>query len=240
MLADASQNISSGKLTHGIELDSSIKSVVEFIEIHFVEFSKKVKGEITASEKSLTDKLCKYLNRNAGAYPFYFHHENVENHASGISPQIDIGTLSESEKLLIGDRSYGEFDSFFSIEAKRLPTPGQNREKEYVIGQDRSSGGIERFKKGIHGKNLRYAAIIGYIQKEDFEFWFLKINNWIDELINSSNNKWLSEDKLIKVVEADEDGCAKFESNNIRIDTEPEIESIKLLHFWISLIDNLN
>ena len=122
MLADSSQNISSGMLTEGIELDSSIKSVIEFIEIHFSNFSQKVKGEISSSEKALTDKLCKFLNRNSSTYPFFFHHENVENHASGMSPQTNIGMLSESERLIIGDRSYGEFDSFFSIEAKRLPT----------------------------------------------------------------------------------------------------------------------
>lgn len=158
MLADASRNISSEKLTEGIEPESSVKSVVEFIEIHFIEFSNRVKGEITTSEKSLTDKLCKYFSRNAGNYRFYFHHENVENHASGISPQMDMGTLSEKEKLIVAYRSYGEFDSFFSIEAKRLPTRGRNREKEYVIGQVRPSGGIERFKKTIHGRYLKHAA----------------------------------------------------------------------------------
>ena len=234
MLADTSQNISSGMLTEGIELDSSIKSVVEFIETHFTEFSKKVKGEITTSEKSLTDKLCKYFNRNVGNYPFYFHHENVENHASGISPQTDIGTLSEEEKLTVGDRSYGEFDSFFSIEAKRLPTPGHNREKEYVIGQDKPSGGIERFKKSIHGKKLKHAAIIGYIQKEDASHWYLKINDWIDELITTDPNFWNTNDKLTKH-ELKLNGLDKFTSENFRSEIDGKKDSIKLFHFWISL-----
>jgi len=236
MLADASQNISSGMLTEGIEPDSSIKSVVEFIEIHFTKFSKKVKGEITTSEKSLTDKLCKYFNRNVGNYPFYFHHENVENHASGISPQTDIGTLSEEEKLTVGDRSYGEFDSFFSIEAKRLPTPRQNREKEYVIGKDRPSGGIERFKKKIHGKNLKYAAVIGYIQEEDANHWFLKINDWIGELIASTPELWKEDDKLTKQ-DIELDGLNKFISKNFRAEVDGQEDFINLFHFWISLID---
>ncbi|MDC7996333.1 hypothetical protein [Altibacter sp. HG106] len=236
MLADASRNTSSGQLTHGIELDSSITSVVEFIEIHFTQFREKVKGEITASEKSLTDKLCKYFNRNAGSYPFYFHHENVENPASGISPQTDIGTLSDNEKLVIGDRSYGEFDSFFSIEAKRLPTPGQNREKEYVIGQDRPSGGIERFKSGIHGKNLKYAAIIGYIQEEDANHWYLKINNWIGELMSSTPDLWKEDDKLIEQA-SKLDGINKFVSKNFRSEAKGQEDFISLFHFWISLID---
>lgn len=240
MLADALHNNSNGKITKGIELDSSIKSVIEFIEIYFPEFSTKVKGELTSSEKSLTDRLCKFLNRNASSYPFYFHHENVENHASGISPQTDIGTLSESEDLIIGDRSYGEFDSFFSIEAKRLPTPGHKREKEYVIGhvtkegKTVESGGIERFKKGIHGKNLKYAAIIGYIQNENGEHWYLKINSWISELIISSPQLWKEEDKLIK----NQSGVStpdKFTSKNFRLKKNGQTDFINLFHFWINL-----
>lgn len=237
MLADSSQNISSGMLTEGIEPDSSIKSVIEFIEIHFANFSQKVKGEIASSEKALTDKLCKFLNRNASTYPFFFHHENVENHASGMSPQTDIGTLSESERLIIGDRSYGEFDSFFSIEAKRLPTSGQNREKEYVIGHDKPCGGIERFKKRIHGKDLKYAAVIGYIQKEDADYWFLQINDWIRELITSTPDLWKEEDKLIKQ-DIQLKGLDKFISKNSRLEANRQVDFISLFHFWVNIIDN--
>ena len=234
MFADVFQNSSSGKLTEGIELDSSIKSVVEFIEIYFAEFSIKVNGETTASEKSLTDKLCKYLNRNASTYPFYFHHENVEDHSSGISPQTDIGILSYNEQLNVEDRNYGEFDSFFSIEAKRLPTPGQKREKEYVIGYEKPCGGIERFKKGIHGKNLRYAAIIGYIQKEDTDYWFLEINNWISELIISASKEWTDDDKLT-MEQNQVDGLDKFKSTNLRFGNRESEDFISLFHFWINL-----
>lgn len=239
MLADTPQNINSGQLTNGVELDSSITSVVEFIEIHFAQFSEKVKGEITANEKSLTDKLCKYFNRNAGNYPFYFHHENIENPSSGRSPQIDIGTLSNNDKIIIGDRSYGEFDSFFSIEAKRLPTPGHKREKEYVIGMDRPCGGIERFKKGIHGKNLKHAAIIGYIQREDSNYWFLKINDWIGELIISTSDLWKEDDKLIKLYSTQQ-GIDKFVSKAFRSQIDDKEEFIELFHFWINQINQRN
>ncbi|WP_375579870.1 hypothetical protein ABWH96_01975 [Marivirga tractuosa] len=238
MLADRIENIGNGELSEGIEIDASIKAVMEFIEIHFSGFSEKVKGEITASEKALTDKLCKYFNRVTGSYPFYFHHENVEDHSSGMSPQIDIGTLSREEQINVGDRTYDEFDSFFSIEAKRLPTPGHNREREYVIGHDKSNGGIERFKKGIHGYGLRYSAIIGYVQKEDFDFWFLQINNWIDELIKTTKGEWIAEDKLKKLTVKTGTQIVKFESDNIRIPVKSFTDKIKLLHFWIMLEDN--
>jgi hypothetical protein len=240
MLADRIKNIGSGELSEGVEIDASIKAVIEFIETHFSGFSEKVKGEITASEKALTDKLCKYFNRIAGSYPFYFHHENVEDHSSGISPQIDIGTLSREEQITVGDRSYDEFDSFFSIEAKRLPTPGQNREKEYVIGQNKPTGGIERFKKGIHGKGLRYAAIIGYVQKEDFDFWFLQINDWIEELVKTSNGEWINKDRLKRRTVQSGSQLVKFESDHIRIPVKSETDKIKLFHFWITLIERIS
>lgn len=232
MLADSLQNNGNGKLTRGIELDASIKVVIEFIEVHFSEFSNKVKGEISTNEKALTDKLCKFLNRKVGNYPFYFHHENVENHASGISPQTDIGTLSKNVQLTVGDMSYGEFESFFSLEAKRLPTPGQYREKEYVIGYNKPSGGIERFKKRIHGNHLKYAAIIGYIQKEDKNHWFLKINGWIDELIFSAPREWKENDKLTNIGECSEN-VSKFISKNSRQEVDGVEDFIELFHFWI-------
>lgn len=234
MLADALQNSGSGKLTAGIELDSSIQSVIEFIETYFAEFSTKMKGNTTSSEKSLTDKLCKFLNRKADSHPFFFHHENVENPDSGRSPQIDLGTVSRSEQLIVGDRTYGEDESFFSIEAKRLPTPGHKREKEYVIGHNKPCGGIERFKRGIHGNSLRYAAIIGYIQKHDAEHWFLQINNWITDLTRSNPSEWIEDDKLVSKNNIGAEP-RKFVSKNIRTATN---DHINLFHFWINLTDD--
>ena len=57
MLADRVENTGNGKLSSGVEFDASIKAVIEFIEINFPIFSDKVKGEITASEKALNDKV---------------------------------------------------------------------------------------------------------------------------------------------------------------------------------------
>tara|TARA_R110002124_G_scaffold9336_3_gene47834 strand:+ start:303 stop:1031 length:729 start_codon:yes stop_codon:yes gene_type:complete len=237
MLADQVENRINGQLSDGIEVNASIKAVVEFIETHFPDFSEKIKGDITVSEKALTDKLCKYFNRQAGSYPFYFHHENVEDHSSGKSPQTDMGTLSREEQITVEDRVYGEWDSYFSIEAKRLPTLGHNREKEYIIGHDKPNGGMERFKKGIHGKNLKYAAIIAYVQKENFDYWFLQINGWIDDLVKISHGDWTEEDKLIKSGTNSTVKFAKFESDNISLPIAPQKQKTRLFHFWISLVD---
>ncbi len=237
MLSENQPFIGSGALniTADIELPASISAVINFIELQFAAFILNLTGNYNTSEKALTDKLCKFLNRNAVGYPFFFQHENVESYSSGLSPQVDIGTVSYSTQLNIGDKSYGEFDSFFSIEAKRLPTPGAGREKEYIIGTNKSSGGIERFKKGIHGKGLRYAALVAYIQKEDFEYWLLTINGWIDELITSEGEFWKLEDKLKR--ELNTNSLARYKSTNYRI-IGMQNDYINLVHFWLKMDDS--
>src|SRR5947199_34120 len=97
-----------------------------------------------------------FFNKEAKREPFRFQPEFIEVITSGRSPKVDFGTLSDSEKIIISDREYGDDDSFFSFEAKRLPTPGTGREKEYVTGNGiKQSGGIERFKKGLHGSKIK-------------------------------------------------------------------------------------
>jgi hypothetical protein len=237
MLSDQPINIANGSLTSGIEPDDSIKAVVSFIKECFKSFADANKGAVRLNEKGLSQKLCIFLNRNAKRQPFFFHPEFMEDVDSGISPQVDIGTLHEEEKIIISDREYGDEDSFFSIEAKRLPTPGSNREKEYVIGYNSQSGGIERFKKGLHGPKTKYAAIVGYVQKEDFNHWFLKINSWIQELaVDETNDLWHDSDTL-KCENIQESIMVELFSEHKRILNGSKLDDISLFHFWINLIE---
>jgi len=115
-------------------------------------------------------------------------------------------------------------EEVFVIEAKRLP-PTSSR--EYVKG-DR--GGIERFKKEKHGKKHDIAAMLGYVQGNDFNYWHTKVNSWIDDLRNDSsqNPGWENQDKLTAVNVAD---IAEYTSKHSRKTKEP----ITLHHFWINL-----
>lgn len=236
MLADQPTNIANGSLTSGLEADDSIKAVVVFIKECFKTFAVNNKGAVSLNEKGLSQKLCIFLNRSAKRHPFFFHSEFMENIDSGISPQIDIGTLHEDEKIVISDREYGDEDSFFSIEAKRLPTPGTNREKEYVVGFDTESGGIERFKKGLHGPKIKYAAIVGYVQKEDFNHWFLKINSWIHDLaITDSTGLWKDADQ-VKCDNINDPIFVELSSEHTRRILGLTSNNIFLYHFWIDLI----
>ncbi len=237
MLSDSLLNTTNGNISTGIEANDSIKAVVDFIKKHFGAFAEKYRHGDVSTEKGLNQKLCIFFNIRTKAEPFFFHHEFMENTASGKSPQVDIGTILIPDILEVADRQYNESDSFFSIEAKRLPTEGTNREKEYVIGHPSPSGAIERFKKGIHGSRLKFAAIIGYVQNNSFDHWFLKVNSWIEELaIDSSQSLWSNNDMLEKSINNNSDPFWELISENQRDNGGGQLDTIKIFHFWINLI----
>lgn len=116
--------------------------------------------------------------------------------------------------------------SIYSVEAKRLPAPSKNREKEYVIGK-KKNGGIERFKLEEHGKGLIECGMVGYIEKDSFDYWFKSINSWISEL--SGRNNW-AESEQLQNLEKD-NSYAKSYSVVHRIN-----DHLSLFHLWIKNI----
>lgn len=238
MLADAHLSISTGKIK-GPEPDSSILAVVAFVEKQLISFSQKYTGSSVKNEKGLTQQLVLLLNFHANAEGclFWFDKEYMENPERGDSPQVDIGTITRLEQgFIIESKNYSKHESFFSLEAKRLGKLGKKRAKEYLIGRfehDKyiSCGGVERFKQGIHGRNLKYGAMIGYVQKHDFSYWHNQINSWIDDLIQKqikSPVNWIQNDKLRQ--EYSKSVTAKYTSVNSR-----QNDSVTLFHLWIKL-----
>jgi hypothetical protein len=238
MLSENPINSISGNISFGIELDDSIKAVIDFLRINLLKFASNGKNHKLLPEESTNQLLCGFLNKEAKKHPFRFQPEFIEELTSGRSPKVDFGTLSDEEKIVISDREYGEDDSFFSFEAKRLPTPGSGREKEYVTGEGaKISGGIERFKKRLHGSKIKYAAIVGYVQKEDFNHWFVKINGWIDELSAvDTTGLWTVNDR-INCDDLNVSVFIELFSEHSRINTDGEQAGIELYHFWINLIE---
>ena len=237
MLVDNNKSITLGRLI-GPEIEAPIRAVVGCVERVLIDFSDKYTGSYIKNEKGLTQKLIHMLTIHARSeyHPFYFDKEYMEVPERGDSPQVDIGVISAIEEgIVIGAKAY-EGESFFSMEAKRLSKLGSNRLMEYLIGRYEKGkynncGGVERFKQGIHGKNLSYGAIIGYVQEHDFRHWYYLINSWVEELINrkiSSPAKWLLRDKLHE--EYIKTSTAKFISINSR-----QNDSITLFHLWVSL-----
>jgi len=237
MLADIHKSIAAGKII-GPETDAPIIAVVNCVERVLINFSDKYTNSEIKNERGLTQKLMHMLADHAlhEYYPFRFEKEYMEVPERGDSPQVDIAAISTLEEgIVIGAKAY-EGESFFSMEAKRLAKLGSKRLMEYLIGRYEkekynSCGGVERFKQRIHGRNLHYGAIIGYVQDYDFVHWHGQLNSWIKELINKkifSPVNWMPKDKLEK--EYIKSTTAKFISANSRHD-----DTITLFHLWASL-----
>ncbi len=107
----------------------------------------------------------------------------------------------------------------FVIEAKRLRAASK---KEYV------TSGITRFKTNQHGVDHNYAAMLGYVQENNFLHWHGKINTWIGELAVEDNSMWSKSENLEQV---SNNVLGEYESIHSRIGGKP----IKLYHFWINI-----
>jgi hypothetical protein len=116
------------------------------------------------------------------------------------------------------------------LEAKRLN--GSSHSHEYVYG---NTGGIERFKRCVHASNDSVCGMIGYIQVQDANCWFAKVNNWIDRLAKENTDEtidWTHEsEKLIPVNSFI--NVQKYSSLNHR---KPKDDSIQIFHYFIELL----
>lgn len=77
----------------------------------------------------------------------------------------------------------------FYVEGKRLPKHKTQTKEEYVVGINsygHPCGGIERFKKGMHGDSSRILnnGLIAYIENNSMKYWVEKINRTIQQKYN--------------------------------------------------------
>ncbi|MDR1883647.1 MAG: hypothetical protein LBR26_12825 [Prevotella sp.] len=121
----------------------------------------------------------------------------------------------------------------YTIEAKRLPTGTGEREKEYIYGFFNSgspSGGIQRFKTGDHGFGLSKSSLLGYMEANDFFYWYSTINQWIVDKAKELPEEW-KDDEQLQEFEIDlAQTCSISRSIAYR-----SVDSIKLFHLWIKI-----
>ncbi len=142
---------------------------------------------------------------------------------------------AEEEGLYVASQTYELDEPFYVLEAKRLPTPGSDREREYVVGNDsKQYGGIERFKENLHGDGLLYAGIIAYIQEDRKPSWLEIINQWITDLIIhppiTAHSTWSQDDLLCQ-----ETTETPLVSECFSIHHRAYGDPLQLRHFWLYL-----
>ncbi|GHV59571.1 hypothetical protein FACS1894182_13870 [Bacteroidia bacterium] len=120
----------------------------------------------------------------------------------------------------------------YTVEAKRLPTGTGKREKEYIYGHFASgspAGGIQRFKTEDHAYGLSKSALLGYIEKKEFTYWFTTINSWISDKANELTD-WNTNEQLQHL---EVSSCGHFSVS--RSTANRSSDSINLFHLWIKI-----
>ena len=109
----------------------------------------------------------------------------------------------------------------------------------FVTGTDRSSGGptggIQRFKLGLHGGHVDAAAMVGYIEKHSPHHWHGVINGWIADLIgvtSADGSVWSSADKL-QPLQVDAGKRTAFSVSVHQRAHGCSTPTIAINHFWV-------
>ncbi|MCY2994885.1 MAG: hypothetical protein NTY19_44540 [Planctomycetota bacterium] len=154
---------------------------------------------------------------------------------------VDMGVHGTEETTLIGVRPYSIYEPFLVIEAKRLPGPSKDREREYVTGTDRSSGGptggMQRFKLGLHGNKVETAAMVGYIERLSPGHWHGAINGWVNDLTGVTSTDgcvWSSADRL-QPLQVNDGNRTAFSVSRHQRRHECVTPTIELHHLWVVL-----
>jgi len=227
-----------GKITSGLVKQNNLAlKTIAFIYEQLPRWRDDPNRPDEHSENKLNLQLCKYLKSTARHdFPMVtFDHEEYQYGRRSVDLSV-----SPNEITLIGARLHTIYDPFLVIECKRLPAPSSNPEKEYVIGgNEKISGGIQRFKRGLHGANLDLVVMIGYVQEKSVRFWHRKINEWISELCLKKVKDscvWNDNEILDLICEDVMEGKANYRSVHYRENSETS-NQIKIHHLWIEMIE---
>ncbi len=213
-----------------------IDKAIEFIGKYLPSFPNSLKIDINntapkdETEKLLNQSLVDFFNGHSQKFTPYLQckflfRKDDENRGTNYRPDIGITIWNEKTEN-------SETKSFFQIECKRLPIPNTSKsrsEMEYVIGIEKNTGGIERFKNKKHGAHLDVSAMIGFIQDETTSEWYNYINEWIKIQIDIHSPNWTKDDYLIN------ESSSSLLSKSTSICKRDELDSIVLHHFLLNM-----
>jgi hypothetical protein len=174
-------------------------------------------------ENRITDLLiacfedCLFLF-NKGYFPIRFSKNPTEKDSTR---EPDIGVFPRKTRK--------PFRPIIIFEAKRLYDSSYS--SEYVYG---NRGGIERFKRCKHAADDKMCGMIGYIQNNDKNYWFVKINDLISKLAKENTDNtidWTHESEKLTLVDSFIK-VQKYSSLNYR---KAKNDSIRIFHYFIDL-----
>ena len=223
-----------GKITSGLGPDSLALKTIDFVYTQLPAWRDDPDRIDEPSENKLNLQLSKFLDSHArNDFPMvFFQHEEYQFGRTS----VDI-SASPNEAVSVGAKTYTIYEPIVVFEGKRLPAPSRGREKEYVTGGIEKSGGIQRFKLGLHGPNHDIAAMVGYLQEGSACDWHDKINKWIAELSNGviqDTCLWNTSEILGELEEVPSKGIANCQSTHNR-SGNVKSNQILIRHLWITM-----
>ena len=238
MLADQGElKVSSGTLDHKVHRPGSWRfSLLSFVSRELPKWRDDPYRPMEKGETILTSQLCAHMNSAArmsrGWDILQFRIEEPDE--SVRSRRVDLVPAPSGTVIWIDGKEYTQYAALLPIECKRLPTPsGPKRdEREYLFSALGSTGGVQRFKAGLHGAAHSVGAMVGYIQKRDIEFWMEKIGKWLTDLVENGACCWEEADALCMVSRDIETRTAVLTSAHRRSTDLPEIQ---LFHLWVDM-----
>ncbi len=220
-----------GQITYGITLKTLVLKTIAFVREQLPAWRDDPNRQNEQSENKLNLQLCKFLDSRARkVFPMVcFYHEEYQTGRRS----VDL-SASLAQSKVIEATTYSIYDSILVLEGKRIPAPSQDREKEYVIGtiSGKISGGIQRFKMGLHGAEQDLAAMVGYVQARTPRYWQKKINKWIVQLSSGSVEDdcvWTDAETLKSLTADIQTGIVSYCSRHNRMSGN----TIEIHHLWI-------
>ncbi|MHB1459544.1 MAG: hypothetical protein ACYC0V_21750 [Armatimonadota bacterium] len=228
-----------GRISTGIEQNKLQLRTIEFMRQQLPAWRDDPDRPDEQAENKLSLQLCKFLDSQArNEFPMVrFDHEEYQSKRRS----VDL-SASVTAPQVIGAKLHTIYDPILVIECKRLPAPSLEREKEYVTGGcEKKSGGIQRFKLGLHGADLNLAAIIGYIQERSLDDWHSAVNQWISDLASGIRKDLCAwyDTELLEPLDGDQSSIiASFQSVHGR-NGSAAADHITIHHLWITMEDRL-
>jgi len=218
-----------GRLAPNAVPESLIGQTIQFVWDCLIPWRNDPERPSSAAEEDLNAQFHNFLqSRACEVFPMVLF--QLEQRQEG-RRRVDLSAKPVQATTIEGV-TYTKYNPFLVIEGKRLPAPSNDREREYVTGGVNLSGGIQRFKLGLHGKDHDIAIILGYLQQGTPREWHARINAWISELANSQPEEWSTKELLSELEPPDAAVRSRCHSIHPRSATCNRSD-IRILHFWI-------
>lgn len=239
MIADESRPLPAvGNLKDGVlELGAFCREIVTFVERELPVWVERPEISGFEDEPRLNQSLCLHLDR-ASRHRFdsiRFLQEPIQ----GSGRNADLGVFPV-EGITVQGIGYQDYEQLLPIECKRLPTPTDSRRSdiEYVHGlPDHRTGGIERFKHGLHGRENRHALIIAYLQAESSKHWLRVINERLTELAlrGSDGGLWNPSELLTLGASVVPTRVNRLSSQHKRVQPPCCSDNVNMDHLWLQI-----